>query len=64
MCKNIAKSTTATEAKPTISLKLQILMGEFLVDGPEAELRPAVVQVDRKDTNLTPFKTLFQDPHI
>ena len=33
-------------------------MEEFLVDGPEAELSPIAVQVDGKDTNLTPFKTL------
>ena len=55
MCKNITKSARATEAKPNI------LMGEFLVDGPEADLRPTAVHVDGKDANLTPFNTLIQD---
>ena len=39
-------------------------MGEFLVDGPEADLSTTAVHVDGKDTNLTPFKTLIPDPCI
>ena len=39
-------------------------MGEFLKDSPEADLSTSVVQVDGKDANLTPFKTLVQDLHI
>ena len=36
-------------------------MGEFLIDGQEADLSTTVVHVDGKDANLTPFKTPFQD---
>ena len=39
-------------------------MGEFLIDGPKADLSTTVVHVDGKDANLTPFKTLIQDLHI
>ena len=38
-------------------------MGEFLVDGQKADLSITAVQVDGKDANLTPFKTLIQDLH-
>ena len=49
MCKNIAKSMSQLQKQnPTISLKLQILMGEFLIDSPEADLSTAAVQVDEK----------------
>ena len=34
-------------------------MEELLVDGPGADLSPVEVQVDGKDTKLTPFKTLI-----
>ena len=64
MCTNIANPLQLQKQNPTISLKLQILMGEFLIDGPDTDLSPAAVQVDRKDTNLVPFETLFQDLHI
>ena len=37
-------------------------MVRFLVDGRAADLSTTAVQVDGKDTNLTPFKTPFQDP--
>ena len=36
-------------------------MGEFLVDGQEADPSMPAVQTDRKDANLTHFKTLVQD---
>ena len=49
MCKNIAKSITATEATPN-NLRLKILMEELLLDDPGAVLSPAVVQVEGKDT--------------
>ena len=39
-------------------------MGEFLIDGQEADLNTTAVHVDGKDTNLTPFKTLIQDLRI
>ena len=51
MCKNIAKSVTATEAKTNNLTQIQILMGEFLVDGSEVDVSPAAVQVDGKDAN-------------
>ena len=34
------------------------------VDGQAVDLTTTVGQVDGKDTNLTPFKTPFQDPRI
>ena len=39
-------------------------MLRFLVDGRTADLSTSAVQVDGKDANLTPFKTLVQSLHI
>ena len=39
-------------------------MVRFLVDGQTADPSTSVVQVDGKDANLTPFKTLVQDLRI
>ena len=61
MCKNIAKSVTATEAKPNILSQIADIDGRVPVDGQEADLSTTTVQVDEKDANLTPFKTLVQD---
>ena len=64
MCKILQNPLQLQKQNPTFSLKLHILMGEFLIDGQEADLSMSAVQVDRKDTNLTPFKTLIQDLRI
>ena len=39
-------------------------MVRFLIDGRAADPSTSAVQVDGKDANLTPFKTLIQDLRI
>ena len=64
MCKNIAKSITATEAKPNILSQIVDIDGRVPCRWPRSRSEHNSSSVDGKDANLTPFKTLVQDLHI
>ena len=65
LCQNIAQPVTAKEAKSSNLTKITNIDGKVPHRQPSAaDLSTTAVQVDRKDANLTPFKTLIQDLHI